>query len=299
MKKTISKVKVFTNKTNLLIVILLVLVLICVGVLLYTKFTSVLNTSLEGFEDLPEGAQDLLNQFGELDEETRKATLMSMRDKLVDYGLLPDMDEAEVDRTKWIPKSAIPPSSPPVDLSQYVKKSSIPPPQVCPPQKEVDLTQYVKRSTLPPTQKCPPCIAPKVKVSAGLCKTCPPCPTCPPPKRCPEMKCPEPEPCPKVECPKCSEIKYIKVPTIITKTVRVDANNNVVSEEVKETKPTKPVVKNVKKQEENNNNNQANEIEMKLSDEERANNRKVANTSTCSAYNLNSAYKQTGIYGYQ
>ena len=48
---------------------------------------------------------------------------------------------------------------------------------------------------------------------------------------------------PKVECPKCSEIKYIKVPTVITRTIKVDSSNNVVSEEIaEETKDPEPVV---------------------------------------------------------
>ena len=36
------------------------------------------------------------------------------------------------------------------------------------------LKDYVLKSTIPPVQKCPACVCPKVKVSAGMCKECPP-----------------------------------------------------------------------------------------------------------------------------
>ena len=79
-----------------------------------------------------------------------------------------------------------------IDQSQWVPKSNIPPAGP-----RVDLSQYMKKSS------------------------------------CPVVTCPKPEPCLKpVDPPKCSEIKYIKVPTIITRTIKLDAANNVVSEEV-------------------------------------------------------------------
>lgn len=78
-----------------------------------------------------------------------------------------------------------------------------------------------------------------------MCRECPPAPSCPAPQPCPEVKCPEckpcpaapkcppPAPCPTTEkCRKCSDVKYIKVPTLITKTVVVDSNGNVVSQKV-------------------------------------------------------------------
>lgn len=174
---------------------------------------------------------DIKSKLSTLKTDELDAVLEAMKSRLASYGLLPEAAARNIDMSNYVPKSNIPPAGPRVDMSQYVKKSSIPPEKVCPPPKEIDYSQYVKKSTLPPAQKCPPCIAPKVQVSAGLCKKCPPCPTCPPPQRCPELKCPEPEPCPKVECPKCSEIKYIKVPTVITRTIKVDNNNNVISDE--------------------------------------------------------------------
>ena len=112
-----------------------------------------------------------------------------------------------------------------------------------------------------PEQKCPPCIAPKVQVSAGLCQKCPPCPACPPPKRCPEPKCPEPKPCPEpLPCPApkpcptmgeqktCSEIKYIKVPTVITKIIKVDTTGKVVSKEIQTDSPNIPEPEPTKQQ---------------------------------------------------
>ena len=149
------------------------------------------------------------------------------------------------DRDKYIHKSDIPDPGPKIDLNKYVLKSSIPPEKICPPQKEIDYSKYVLKSSLPPAQKCPPCICPKVKVSAGLCKKCPPPPKCPPPQPCREVKCPEPKPCPDsgrcpepVPCPALDEkvrydIKYIKVPTVITKVVQVDENGNVLKTEIK------------------------------------------------------------------
>lgn len=149
------------------------------------------------------------------------------------------------DRDKYIHKSDIPDPGPKIDLNKYVLKSSIPPEKVCPPQKEIDYSKYVLKSSLPPTQKCPPCICPKVKVSAGLCKKCPPPPKCPPPQPCGEIKCPEPKPCPDAgrcpepePCPALDEkvrydIKYIKVPTVITKVVQVDENGKVLKTEIK------------------------------------------------------------------
>ena len=138
-----------------------------------------------------------------------------------------------IDRDKYLSKTDVPSPGPRIDLSQYVKKSSIPPAPVCPPTPTIDLTAYVKKSTLPPNEKCPPCIAPKVKVSAGLCRDCPPAPPCPAPEPCPACNCPAPAPCPSTNiCKKCDEIRYIKVPAIITKTVTVDKNGNVLSQQI-------------------------------------------------------------------
>jgi len=161
------------------------------------------------------------------------------------------------DRDKYLHKSDIPAPPPEIDMNKYILKSSIPPEKVCPPQKEIDYSKYVLKSTIPPPQKCPACICPKVKVSAGLCRKCPPPPMCPAPEACPPLpNCPEPKPCPvpkdKLLCPaspRCpnpppinipesrvnpnvSQIKYIKVPTVITKTKLIDSNGNVVNEEI-------------------------------------------------------------------
>jgi hypothetical protein len=239
----------------------------------------------EGFQNATASTQpDVLSKIqtdvGQLTPDELKATLEAMKQRLAKYGLLPGQEDLEIDRSQWVPKSNIPPAGPRIDMSEYVKKSSIPPEKVCPPQKEIDYSEYVKKSTLPPTQKCPPCISPKVKVSAGLCKKCPPCASCPPPQRCPELQCPEPKPCPKVECPKCDEIKYIKVPTIITRTVKVDASNNVISEQVEEANamassaaaPTEAIPQTTR----NSNSQKA---------------------KTCGVVGLNSEFKQYGVFG--
>lgn len=153
------------------------------------------------------------------------------------------------DRDKYIAKSSMPVPGPRVDLSQYVKKTAIPPEKVCPPQKEIDYSAYVKKSSLPPKQEAPACIAPQVKVSAGLCKKCPECPKCPAPQRCPHITCPHPKPCPVApKCPPpapcptlkeetCAKIKYIKVPTIITKVIRVNDKGEVLSKSIETDAP--------------------------------------------------------------
>lgn len=222
------------NKTLLCI---LVAVLVACIILMVTK------KNQEGFENEDPLMEKLNQYFPEVSNDERDQMYTDLKDSL-DDTCKTDL-EKDFDINNWVPKTNIPPSGPRIDMSQYIPKSAIPPEKVCPPQKEIDYSEYVKKSTLPPTQKCPPCISPKVKVSAGLCKKCPPCPACPPPKPCPRMECPEPAPCPKVECPKCSEIKYIKVPTVITRTIKVDSANNVVSEEVNEEEKTpEPVIKN-------------------------------------------------------
>ena len=222
------------NKT--LLFILVAVFVACVVLMMTNKKTK------EGFADEDPLMEKLNQYFPEVSNEERDQMYAELKDSL-DDTCKTDI-EKNFDINNWVPKTNIPPAGPRIDMSQYVPKSAIPPEKVCPPQKEIDYSEYVKKSTLPPAQKCPPCISPKVKVSAGLCKKCPPCPACPPPKPCPRMECPEPKPCPKVECPKCSEIKYIKVPTVITRTIKVDSANNVVSEEVAEVKKApEPVMK--------------------------------------------------------
>jgi hypothetical protein len=195
-----------------------------------------------------------------------KDTINKLKTRLINHGYLTDhsqyvrktelgpdtgkcvVSKAE-DRDKYVSKSSIPAPGPRVDLSQYIKKTSIPPEKVCPAQKEIDYSAYVKKSSLPPKQEIPACIAPQVKVSAGLCKKCPTCPVCPPPQRCPHVSCPHPKPCPALpKCPPpqpcpslrektCAEIKYIKVPTIITKVIKVDDKGNVLSKSIESDAP--------------------------------------------------------------
>lgn len=242
----------------------------------------------EPFQDV-EVLDKIQTDFGEMTEDELKATLDAMKQRLTKYGLLPGQAEMQIDRSQWVPKSNIPPAGPRIDMSQYVKKSSIPAEKVCPPQKEIDYSEYVKKSTLPPTQKCPPCISPKVQVSAGLCKKCPPCASCPPPEPCPKMECPEPKPCPKVECPKCSEIKYIKVPTIITRTVKVDKDDKIISEEVEEKTSTTKAETNGALPPLFNNSSEAIPASTRASNSQKS--------KSCSVVGLNSDYKKFGIYG--
>ena len=230
------------NTTNLLLVLLGGTLILCFILMLVNK-----DQYVEPFDPVIDSIQSQLE--GQTPEQL-KNTIKTIQQRLIDYGYAPNLDtyvkktelgpdagkcivsRAE-DRDKYISKSDVPPPGPRVDLSQYVKKSSIPPEKVCPPTPEIDYSAYVKKSTLPPAEKCPPCIAPKVKVSAGLCRECPPPPPCPAPAPCPELRCPEPKPCPtQKECTKCDEVRYIKVPAVITKTVTVDQMGNVISQKV-------------------------------------------------------------------
>ena len=226
--------------TNIILSLLGVMLVLCFILILTDK-------QQENFDPVMDAIQ---TQIKTENPEQLKQTIQSLQQRLIDYGYAPDLKnyvkktELDInsgkclvsgaeDRDKYISKADSPMPGPRIDLSQYVKKSSIPPEKVCPPQPSVDLSAYVKKSTLPPNEKCPPCISPKVKVSAGLCRECPPAPPCPAPEPCPAYNCPPPEPCLQAkECRKCDDIRYIKVPTIITKTITVDQNGNVVSQKV-------------------------------------------------------------------
>jgi len=271
------------SKTNITIIVVVVVVLLCATLVILNRKHN------EGFATEDAVIDGVNKDLSALSEDELKETVGAMRQRLMKYGLLPDKVMPEVDRNQYVPKSQIPPAGPRIDMSQYVKKSSIPPEKVCPPQKEIDYSQYVKKSTLPPTQKCPPCIAPKVKVSAGLCKKCPDCPKCPPPKRCPTLTCPEPQPVKQKECPKCTEIKYIKVPTIITRTIIKDKDNNVIEEKEETTTSTQPPTTTQAPT-----TTEPEEV-MEIPSTTRANNE--AKAKQCNAYGLNSMFKKFGIYG--
>lgn len=254
------------NINDILLGILGLIIALCLILALVTKNND------EGFEQQTD--EDTTNAIlagiqtdldGQTDDQL-KDTINKLKTRLINHGYLtdhsqyvrktelgPDAGKCVVakaeDRDKYIAKSSVPAPGPRVDLSQYVKKTAIPPEKVCPPQKEIDYSAYVKKSSLPPKQEVPACIAPQVKVSAGLCKQCPPCPKCPPPQRCPPLKCPEPKPCPPAaKCPPpqpcptpkaetCARLKYIKVPTIITKVIKVDEKGNVLSKSVETDAP--------------------------------------------------------------
>ena len=242
------------NTTNVLLVILGIVLILCFILMIMNDD----NNHIEAFDPVIDAIQQKLQSES---PDQLQSTIKTLQQRLIDYGYAPDLKNyvtkteltpnsgkclvsTAEDRDKYVSKSDIPSPGPRIDLSQYVKKSSIPPQTVCPPPPEIDYSAYVKKSTLPPTEKCPPCIAPKVKVSAGLCRECPPAPVCPPPERCPELKCPPPAPCPTTKvCTPCDEVRYIKVPTVITKTVMVDANGNIISQQINSgnTTPTQPL----------------------------------------------------------
>ena len=247
------------NTTNFILILLGSCLILCFILMLINKTDQDTDREIEGFDPVIDAIETQLEKES---PDQLKSTVRALQQRLIDYGYAQDLNNfvkktelgptsgkclvgnAE-DRDKYIPKTDIQPPGPRIDLSQYVKKSSIPPEKVCPPIPEIDYSAYVKKSTLPPNEKCPPCIAPKVKVSAGLCRECPPAPSCPPPERCPDIKCPEPAPCPADKkcpdpapcptlgvCKQCDEIRYIKVPALITKTVTVDENGNVISQKI-------------------------------------------------------------------
>ena len=99
----------------------------------------------------------------------------------------------QVDWSKYVLKSSVPPCPPQPDLSRYMLKTECRAPP--------DMSRYVLKSSVPP---CPPCISTCNKP----CKIgdCPPCPR----PRCPVVQCPEPKSCPPcapVEPPRCPEPK--------------------------------------------------------------------------------------------
>ena len=105
------------------------------------------------------------------------------------------------------------------------------------------------------------------------------------------LRCPEPKACPVLEKTKCAEIKYIKVPTIITRTIKVDNDNKVISEEVQEEKsePTKAPVKSPVPPP------VINEPVVTVP----TNTRKANAQKKCGVVGLNSDFKKFGIYGYE
>ena len=284
------------DSVNSTLLCILVTIAVACVVLMLVK-----HNNTEGFTDSDPLMEKLNQYFPEVSNEERDKMYSELKDSLDDT--CSTEVEKKFDINNWVPKTNIPPAGPRIDMSQYIPKSAVPPEKVCPPQKEIDYSEYVKKSTLPPTQKCPPCISPKVKVSAGLCKKCPPCPACPPPKPCPRVECPEPKPCPKVECPKCSEIKYIKVPTVITRTIKVDNANNVVSEVVEEkeeepepiVKSTNPIVVPSTKTTQPVTTQPIEDTTITIPKTTRQANKEKQ--SKCRTVGLNSDFKSFGIYG--
>ncbi len=212
----------------------------------------------ENFED---PASDILSKYASdldnLSPEDLKERVATLRASLAKFGLYPNGDSPDLskyvlksqmnpgdgkcvvavadDRDKYIAKASVPePQCPGVDMSKYILKSSIQPEKICPPQQEIDYSKYILKTTIPPAQKCPACICPKVKVSAGLCKECPPQekPVCPEVKPCPTSTCPAPKPCPVPEkCPTCSDVKYVNVPVVLKKTVTVNDKGEIIDDQ--------------------------------------------------------------------
>lgn len=242
----------------------LVCVIIIVGILYYCT-----QTNKEGFVSAENIENDILKQYMDesldnLSDEEYKKKIANLRARLAKFGLYPSANSPDMsqyvlknqlnpgdgkcivasaeDRDKYTLKSAIPePKCPGVDINKYVLKSSIQPEKICPPPKEIDQSRYVLKSTIPPAVKCPPCICPKVKVSAGLCKACPPPPkaTCPDVKPCPNVSCPEPKPCPPQSNEKCHSVKYVKVPLVLKKSVKVNSRGEFVEEDSQDSQSSK------------------------------------------------------------
>jgi hypothetical protein len=227
----------------ILICVCLLLIVVISGTWFYrTKY-------YENFDNLG-NALDIGKKFQTARSDAEIKELMGrMVNELVSVGAFPDTSQyvrkseltdgtcvvnKATDRDQYIAKASIADGGPSIDMSQYVKKSAIPacPEKKCP--EQVDLSGYVKKSSLF-NQKPAPCICPEVKVSAGLCKDAAPCPkvTCP---ACPvhsAQSCPPPQPCPTAPSPSTRyDIKYIKQPVLITKTIMVDANNNVIAQNI-------------------------------------------------------------------
>ncbi len=199
-------------RNNLIAVGLAVVIIVFLGIIIYVLGKK----QNEGFVDSEE--------FGSLaDLDVIKNDISTIRQRL--SSEFPDM-------SKYVQKRELPPSSicrvaTAVDKDAYVSKTEADKLSKCPVPADYDPSKYISKSvamqsqgvttcptlnpdqwvlksTLPPAQKCPDCVAPKVKVSAGLCQKCPPPPKCPPPAPCPIVECPKPQPCPpQKECPAC------------------------------------------------------------------------------------------------
>jgi hypothetical protein len=254
--------KIKSNPKSIIIITIVVLLLIGFIVLMVLKFSN----KKEGFADLIN-----YEKFGSLDDlDSIKTDIQSIRSKL--SSEYPDMSKyvqkaelpasscrvaTAVDKDSYVSKlemaKQIKENASKIDTDKYVLKSEAlksQQPSSCP---TLDPNQWILKSSLPPKEVCPPCIAPKVKVSAGLCKKCPPPPKCPEVKPCPVLECPKPQPCPpqrecpacppkeacppkicpacppaptQKECPKCCDRDVIKV---LKKTVYLDQNGKEIS----------------------------------------------------------------------
>ena len=244
--------------------IMLILILV-IGIIIITCFNR--NQKNEGFGDLENHQKELETEIqenlGDLSKEDLYKTIIALKQKdsnvdtskfltIEQHGHMNEMTEAQArqlleveltDNKEKIDKletqvnaltSDITLKNEQIENVQTEIKDLINNP-------DIDYSKYILKESIPPVRQCPPCVCPKVSVSAGLCKKCPPPPKCPPPERCPIVKCPVPKPCEnKLKCPDpkpcpssptcpaprpCKkpetvykeQIKYIKVPTFISR----------------------------------------------------------------------------------
>jgi hypothetical protein len=192
-------------------IILIVIIIVVVVVILTTKkkhhtegFSSEEFGSLADLDgiktDISKIRDKLSNEFPDMSKFARKTDVQANSVCRVATAVDKDAYIAKTESEK-LSKCPVPAD---YDPSKYISKSVAMQSQgvtSCP---TLNPDQWVLKSTLPPAQECKPCIAPKVKVSAGLCQKCPKPPKCPRPEPCPIPECPKPQPCPpQKECPAC------------------------------------------------------------------------------------------------
>lgn len=244
--------------------VILVLVLVVVGICF---ISSVKTQKREAFSDyinlekfnadsqlssIEDGVSDIKKNLEDYQKEQQDMSKFVYKSELKPQSVCKVNDA--IDKDNYISKTLASKDSCPVppdyDPSKFIAKSVAEKPRSCPACPTLDHDLYVLKSTLPVDRKCPDCKCPKVQVSAGLCKKCPPPPKCPPPQPCPQVKCPAPKACPPppscpacpqreecppkicppcdaipqtTPCPKCCDRDVVKV---LQKTVYVDQNGN-------------------------------------------------------------------------
>lgn len=246
----------FKNKQFNIILVLLLVVLVLVFISMQLKTTSSMEgfTSDDNIQTIKTGVENIDKKLSTGYPDMSKFALKSQLDPSRVFKVADAVDKDRYILKTEAEKLAKCPVPADYDPSKFISKS-LADPLSCPTCPTIDTTKFLLKSTLPAVKACPPCIFPEVKVSAGLCKTCPPPPKCPEPKPCPLPVCPEPMPCPPqrecpaplpaepcppkicpscpvppkaTECPKCCDRDVIKV---LKKTVYVDKTGNELSSE--------------------------------------------------------------------